>query len=177
MRKNKTFKVALGGICLALTLVFMFLGSVMPGIELTLFALSSVFTAIMIIESGVGGGILMYAAAVLLGIGIIPNKLAIIPYAFFFGCYGILKFYIEKIHSSAAQIAVKAVLFAGLLCIGLLGFKKLLLGSIHLPDYPVYIMIIAGVVMLLLYDFIFTMIINIYIKRVKNRGADNFKLS
>lgn len=177
MRKNNTFKLALGGICLALTLIFMFAGSIVPGIELTLFAVSSVFVAVMIIEAGIGGGVLLYAAAVLLGIVIIPNKPAIIPYAFLFGYYGILKFYIEKIHSAVLQIAVKAAFFALALCIGLLGFKELLLGSIHLPDYPVWLLIAAGILMLLVYDYIYTLIINLYIKRIKNRGADNFKLS
>ena len=123
MKRDKTFKMALGGICLALTLIFMFAGSVAPGVELTLFAISSVFVAVMILETGTGGGILLYAAAVLLG------------------------------------------------------FKELLLGSIHLPDYPVYLLIAAGILFLLLYDYIYTMIINLYIRRIKNRGGDKFKLS
>ena len=53
-RKNQSSVIALGGICLALTLAFLFAGSVAPGIELTLFALSSLFTAVMVLESGVG---------------------------------------------------------------------------------------------------------------------------
>lgn len=177
MKRDKTFKMALGGICLALTLIFMFAGSVAPGVELTLFAISSVFVAVMILETGTGGGILLYAAAVLLGFIIIPNKLAIIPYAFFFGYYGILKFYIEKLQNAVLQIVTKAAVFALVLCIGLLGFKELLLGSIHLPDYPVYLLIAAGILFLLLYDYIYTMIINLYIRRIKNRGGDKFKLS
>ena len=92
-RKNQSSVIALGGICLALTLAFLFAGSVAPGIELTLFALSSLFTAVMVLESGVGAAALLYAAAVILGFFIVPNKPAVIPYAFFFGYYGILKFY------------------------------------------------------------------------------------
>ena len=72
-------KIALGGICLALTVIFLFGGSIVPGIELTLFAISSLFTAVMILETGVKGGVLLYAGAVLLGFAIIPNKLAMIP--------------------------------------------------------------------------------------------------
>ena len=75
------------------------------------------------------------------------------------------------------QIVTKAAFFALVLCIGLLGFKELLLGSIHLPDYPVYLLIAAGILFLLLYDYIYTMIINLYIRRIKNRGGDKFKLS
>lgn len=177
MKRTKTFKIALGGICLALTLIFLFAGSMIPGIELTLFAISSLFTAVMILETGVGGGILLYAAAVLLGLALLPNKMAIIPYAFFFGYYGILKLYLEKLPGGVLQLLIKAVFFAAILCIGLLGFRKLLLGSIHLPDYPVALLILAGTALLLLYDYIYTLLIHFYIKRIQHRGMDDMKLS
>jgi len=177
LKNNRTSTIALGGICLALTVIFMFAGSIVPGIELTLFAISSLFTAIMIIEAGVGGGIILFAAAVLLGFFIMPNKLALIPYAFFFGYYGIVKFFIEKINSGILQIIIKTVFFAIVLCVGFLCFKELLLGSINLPDYPVWILIIAGILMMILYDYIFTFLINFYLRRIKHKGADNMKLS
>ena len=79
MERSKTFQIALGGICLALTIAFMFGGSFVPGIELTLFAVSSLFTAVMIIETGTLGGVLLFAAACLLGFFLIPNKAAILP--------------------------------------------------------------------------------------------------
>ena len=61
MERSRTFKIAFGGICLALAVICMFGGSFIPGIDLTLFAVSSLFTAIMVIETGVGGGILLFA--------------------------------------------------------------------------------------------------------------------
>lgn len=176
MKKTKTSKIALGGICLALTVIFLFAGSVVPGIELTLFAISSLFTAVVIMETDIKGGVLLYVAAVLLSFVLLPNKLALIPYAFFFGYYGILKFYIEKLHSAAGQLIIKALFFAAVLSIGLLGFKELLLGSIHLPDYPVILLIAGGIIMLLVYDYIYTLLINFYLKRIIGKGADNIKL-
>ena len=170
MKTSKTMKIALGGICLALTVIFLFGGSIVPGIELTLFAISSLFTAVMILETGVKGG-------VLLGFAIISNKLAMIPYAFFFGYYGIVKYYIEKLPGRWTQLALKTGLFAVLLSIGLIGFKKLLLGSIHLPDYPVWLLILAGIAFLLLYDFVYTFLIGFYLRRIKGRGIDGMKLS
>lgn len=177
MKKTKTSKIALGGICLALTVIFLFAGSIVPGIELTLFAVSSLFTAVMIMETGIGGGIMLYIAAVVLAFVLLPNKLALIPYTFFFGYYGILKFYLEKLHSASAQLVLKAAFFAAVLSVGLLGFKKLLLGSIHLPDYPVGLLIAGGIIMLLVYDYIYTLLINFYLKRIMGKGADNIKLS
>ena len=104
MERSTTFKIALGGICLALTVVFMFGGSFVPGIELTLFALSSLFTAVMIIESGIGGGAMLFAAACLLGFFLIPNKPAILPYIVFFGYWPILKLFFEKIKIGRAHV-------------------------------------------------------------------------
>ena len=92
MANKKTFKIALGGICLACTVLFMFGASIVPGVELTLYALSSLFIAVMIIETGIKGGIGLYVAAILLGLLIVPKKLGILPYVCLFGLYGILKY-------------------------------------------------------------------------------------
>ncbi len=177
MKQTKTSRLALGGICLALTIVFMFAGSIVPGIELTLFAISSLFTAVMILETDVRGGLILFAGASILGLILVPNKVAALPYVFFFGYYGILKFYIEKLPKAVLQITVKVLFFAAVMCAGLLGFRELLFAGIDLPNAPAAVLIIGGVVILTLYDYIYTLIINFYIHRIKNRGMDNMKLS
>lgn len=177
MRKNKSFKLALGGICLALTLIFMFAGSFVPGIELTLFAISSLFVAVIILESGVSGAILLYLAACILGFILIPNKIAIVPYIFLFGYYGIVKYFIEKLPTPISQIAVKVIFFAAIMCTGFIGFRKLLLGAVELPDYPMAVLIIAGTIFLMLYDYIYSFIINFYVTKVQRKSMNNFKLS
>lgn len=177
MREKKTFKLALGGICLALTLIFMLAGSIAPGIELTLFAISSVFAAVMILESGVSGAVLLYLAACILGFILVPNKVGLVPYFFLFGYYGIIKYFIEKLPKASFQLIIKAIFFTIVMCAGFLGFKELLLGAVDLPDYPVAILIIAGTVFMMLYDYIFTLAINLYVRKVQRKGMDNFKLS
>ena len=142
-----------------------------------MFALASLFTAVMIMETGVGGGALLFAAASVLGFILLPNKLALIPYVFLFGYYGILKFYVEKLQNGIAQVAFKTAFFAAVLCAGLLGFYELMLMAVELPDYPVAVLIIGGTLLLLLYDFLFTQLIGFYVRRVQRKGADYFKLS
>ncbi len=177
MKKTKTSKIALGGICLALTLIFLYAASILPGVELTMLALASLFTAVMILEMGIGGGLLLFTAASILGFMLVPNKLALIPYVFLFGYYGVLKYFMEKPKNGIAQITSKAAFFAAALSIGLLGFKELLLGAVKLPEYPIAVLIIGGVLLLLLYDFLFTQLINFYVRRVQRKGMDDFKLS
>lgn len=177
MERSRTFKIAFGGICLALAVICMFGGSFIPGIDLTLFAVSSLFTAIMVIETGVGGGLLLFAGASILGLVLIPNKFAILPYLCFFGYYAVLKLYIEKISAPAGQIACKCAFFALVLCVGLLGFRAVLAQAVALPEYPSAVLIIAGVVLLLLYDFILSFLISFYYRRFKRVGPDTLKLS
>lgn len=177
MKKNKTYKITLGGICLALTLILMFAGSVVPSIELTLYALSSVFTAIMIIETGIGGGILVFIGASILGFILMPDKIALLPYIAFFGYYGILKYFIEKLPKAAIQMLVKIIAFSAVLSTMLFFFKELLFGAISLPDISVILLMLLGIVMFILYDFIFSLIINIYNERIRRRGLSNMKLS
>lgn len=174
---KKIFRMTLGGICLALTVISMYAASVVPGIELTLLAVSSLFTAVMLLETGVGGAFLLYGASLILGIALIPNKLAVLPYGFFFGYYGILKYYIEKIHGALPQLALKLLFFAAAMCAGMLGFKELLIGSVMFTNLPVALIVIAGIVLLMLYDFIFSGLINFYARRIRKKGLDDTKLS
>lgn len=177
MNSKNTYRIALSGICLALTLVFLFGASVAPGIELTLYAISSLFIAVMMIESGLKGGLGLYGAAVLLGLLILPNKAGILPYACLFGLYGIVKYYIEKIKHPAGQIVLKILFFALALTAGVLFFKGMLLGNVQLPDLPTGILLAAGVVFLMLYDLIYTLLIRIYRTRFKKREQIRFDLS
>ncbi|MCF0144119.1 MAG: hypothetical protein HUJ79_03265, partial [Firmicutes bacterium] len=119
---------------------------------------------------------LVYGGASLLGLVLIPNKVALVPYIFCFGYYAILKYFIEKINSGVIQIALKAIYFAAVVCIGLLLFKSVVASGIHLPDYPTAILIVAGIIMMLLYDFVLTFLISWYMNRFKG-GSANLKLS
>ena len=175
MKQNKTGKIAMGGICTALAVIFMFGSSFVPGIELTLFLISSLFTAVMVIEAGVAGGLSVFAAASLLGLILVPNKLALIPYVFCFGYYAVLKYYIEKIKSGALQLVVKACYFAAVLFIGLFFFKSVLTSGVHMPEWPTGGLFAAGIVMALLYDYVMTFLINWYRRRFKG-SPENLKL-
>lgn len=176
MRDKKVFKIALGGICLTLTVAFMFGASFVPGVELTLYAISSLFVAIMIVETDVRGGIALFAAAILLGFLIVPNKVGVLPYACLFGLYGIIKYYIEKLKSPVGQILLKVCFFGVVLTVVLVFFKALLLGNINLPDFPVPVIIVAGVAFLMLYDAIYTYLINLYLRRIKRIHIPDIKV-
>lgn len=168
--------LALGGIFLALTVVFMFGGSFVPGIELTLYAISSLFVGFMVIEKGPKQGLLLFAAAAILGFVLLPNKLAVVPYLTFFGYYGILKFYIEKLKKPAAQVAAKVVFYLLILVAAVKTGGAILFGDIAIPGMQIAVLYIGGALMMLVYDYIYTLAIRIYRERIKRQKKPEFKL-
>ncbi len=77
----RTKSVAFGGLATALSIVCMSLGSIIESNTLFLLAAASYFVGIVIREFGIGAGTAFYAADVILGILIVPNKFYVISYA------------------------------------------------------------------------------------------------
>nr|WP_296264427.1 hypothetical protein [uncultured Merdimonas sp.] len=73
--------MALGGLLLAMTVVFMMLGGIIESNTLFLLAAASYFVGIMIREAGFRMGAAFYLASVLLGILVVPNKFYVASYA------------------------------------------------------------------------------------------------
>ena len=70
----KARTLAFGGLLLALTVVFMALGSIIETSTLFLLAAASYFVGIVVREFGLRAGAAFYIAAVLLGFITAPNK-------------------------------------------------------------------------------------------------------
>lgn len=164
-QSQKTKTAALGGILLALSTATLFLAGVIPGVELTLYAVSSVYTAIMILETNGKAGGLFYIASGLMALIILPNKAAVLPYLFFFGIYGVVKYYIEKIGKQPVEICLKLLYFNLSMGVGILLFRTLFLANFQLPDYGNYLLILGAQLVFLLYDYIFTLLIAFYKRR------------
>ena len=77
----KAKAAAFGGLSVALSIVCMSLGSIIESNTLFLLAAASYFVGIMIREFGIRAGAAFYAADVLLGMLIAPNKFYVLSYA------------------------------------------------------------------------------------------------
>lgn len=165
---KSTRAVATGGIFLALSIATLFIATVVPGIEMTLYTISSFFVAFVIVEAGAKGGWIFYLASVVLSALLIPNKVGLFPYAMFFGVYGIIKYYIERIKSTPFEILLKLLFFNITLGIGLVFFREMFLGSIQLPDLAFPLLLIGAQVFFLFYDYLFTLAIGFYNASLKN---------
>lgn len=148
---------------LALSVVVLFFSSIVPGMELTVLAVSGVVAMIVVSETSIRGGIVFYAATVLLAFLIIPNKSILLLYAFIFGPYSIIKTIIERfIKNKLIQYILKLLAFNFLMGIGFLLFKEAFFAGIELPDLAWYLILIGAQIMLVLYDYILTLVMRIY---------------
>lgn len=167
MESMNTKKIATAGVLLALSIATLFAAAFVPGIELTLYALSTVYVAIIVIEFTPNTGWLFYFASVMLSFILVPNKGALIPYALFFGVYAMIKYYLETFKKipQPVEIILKLVFFNLMFTLGFLFFGAIFTGSINIPDLALPIVLIGAQVFFLLYDYILTMIIGFYLKR------------
>ena len=110
-------RIALSGVLGALAVVCLFLAAYLPAGRMGFYTISSFFCGIIIIEFGGRAGWAFYTASSLLSLILVPDKLGIIPYIFFFGIYAIIKYYIEKLDNMLPEILLKLAFFN--LCLGL----------------------------------------------------------
>lgn len=168
-KSNSGKIIALGGVLLALSLISIYVASFVPGFEITFYTISSVLVPIMIIESKVKGGWLLYLACSVMSLLILPNKIAAIPYIFFFGIYGIIKFYLEKIKQPVIQLVLKIFIFTIISVVAYKFFYSLFFEVITLRDSPPLVLLIIGEVFFIFYDMILSGVINYYYKRFYGR--------
>lgn len=167
-RKYNVRTVALGGILAALAVVCLYLEAVAPVSKLSLYALSSFFISIIIIETGIRNGWIFYIATSLLSFLVVPDKLSVIPYVTFFGIYGIVKFYIEKLHKILPEYILKYLFFNAVM-IAAVFFIENLVGL--MPDIKLawWVLVLIAEAVFFVYDYVYTRLISYYISHIRRR--------
>lgn len=166
MNSSKKVKsISLSGILLAFAVICVFLAATLPTSKLSLYAISSLFIGVIIIEFGTKAGWTFYFASSILSVVLVP-RLEVIPFVVFFGIYGLIKLYTERIHSRIAEYAIKLVYFNICIALGLLFLKELVLDGMNLTA-PVYMIAAVLEVVYLVYDYVYTLFIRFYASRLK----------
>ena len=109
--QNISYRVALGGIVSAFCLLSMFLTGVFPLLYLVLPMISGILLLIIITEIGIKWAWVTYCAVSLLSLFITYDKEAALIFILFFGCYPILKNYIQKIKLKLLCVIIKLSYF------------------------------------------------------------------
>lgn len=104
-------KTALGGIVAALSVVMMFLTTVIPMLTYALPAAAGILLVVMVIDVDKKWAFGVYAAVSILSLLILPDKEAAVMYVFFFGHYPIVKAILEGKCKGVLLWLLKFVIF------------------------------------------------------------------
>ena len=161
----KTKRTAMSGLLLALTIIFLYAESILPTARLSMYALSSFIVSIIIINYSPKAGWFFFVASCLLALIVIPDKIGIIPYVAFFGVYGIIKFYIEKLGKRLPEYLLKLLFYNLVLVLGLLFMREFLFESVKFSG-SLWILAVLSEIVFLIYDYVYSLFIGFYTSRL-----------
>ena len=164
---SKAKKVSLSGILIALTVISLFLSVIVPTNTLSFYALSSFFISIIIMEFGTNSGWAFYAASSILALIILPDKIGLIPYVAFFGLYGLIKFYIERLKKLLLEYILKIAYFTAAFAIAWTFAKEFFSSRINI-GFPLLVLIIILEIAFIVYDYVYTLFIQYYNTKLRN---------
>lgn len=169
MNKNKfnSFKIALGGIISALSVVLMFLTGVIPTLTYAIPAITGGLLIMIVIEISPKFASLVYIAVSLLSLLMVADKEAAVMYAMFFGYYPIIKSFIEKKLNGISAWIVKYAIFNVSVISSYLIVSKVFMISYDdmnfLGRFTIPLLLLICNIVFAIYDIAMTRIISTYI--------------
>lgn len=176
--KSTSF-IALGGILTALSIFIMFWSSVFPVLAYTLPAFAGALLLIMVKEAEKKWSIMVYIAVGILSLIVVSNKEAVVLYIFFFGYYSILKEVIENRFTSIIKWIFKLIVFNISIVLAFIVIIYVFAVPIEELEeygkYSAYIMLGAGNIIFIIYDYALTNLMIIYDDHWHKRFKKIFK--
>ena len=160
----KTKNITVGGISIALSLVILYLSTIIPINTIAILTIASSIIPISIIRSDIKTAISVYIITSIISFFFLPINYSIL-YILLFGIYGIIKYFIEKINKLYIEIILKLLFFNVMLALGYILACSILSSLINIK-LSIYILIIAAQIMFLIYDYALTIIITFYLERI-----------
>jgi hypothetical protein len=162
----KSKNITLGGIMIALSIIVLYLTTIIPINTIAILTLASSLIPITILKSDIKTAFIVYISTSILGFFFIPINFVLF-YTFFFGIYGILKYYIEKLKNLTFEIILKLIFFNSIfiLITLLIGFP---LGNID-TKFPLLLIIIGTQIGFIIYDYSLSLIITFYLQKIHKK--------
>ena len=151
----------------ALGVVFLYLGAIIEVLDLSLAAFSSLLVVFAVIELGGYWPWLVYLVTGLLAALLLPQKFGAAVYLLFTGYYPMVKRFAEAKLPRLLALALKLATF-NLSLLAAWGLTRLLLIEITL-GVSLWVAVIFLEVTFLLYDFVLTRLISLYVFRLRKR--------
>lgn len=163
----KSKNIAESGIITALTLIILYSSNLIPISTLSILTLASCLIPICILRTSIKNAVLVYIACSILSFFIVPINISLL-YTLFFGIYGVIKCFIERLDKKFLEIFLKLCSFNILL--GILYFvSSSILTELNL-NMPLFIIWLLSQAAFLIYDYALTLIISYYLNRLHKRS-------
>ncbi len=162
----KAKEITLSAILIALTIIILYLNLLLPISTISILTLASLLIPIALIRGSIKSAILVYIGSSIIGFFILPINI-ILLYILFFGIYGIVKFYIEKINKLPVEIIIKIIFFNIIFFIAFFIFDSFI--SIEITKLPIGLFIIVAQIVFLVFDYALTLLISFYLERIHSK--------
>ena len=169
-----TKQLVTGSILTAITLLILYMTLLIPTNTLALLTLASITVPVALIRENIKTSLLVYITSSLLGVILLPLNISLL-YILFFGCYGLIKHFIERLDRLPLEWLLKFIFFNTMLIIGYTFFEHLITpgsldGLIYLINKllptlnlsPILIAFILAQGCFIVYDYAFTLLIDFY---------------
>jgi len=168
MLRNRTLFMAKGGIITAIGVILIYLSNIIPGNKLFLLSIASCLIPVAVITTNLKNSFIIYFSTLILAFLMSGLTTAVIAYALFFGLYGIIKYYIEKIRKLPIEFLLKLLYFNISLFISYNILKLFTSSSLNFK-LSIYILIVGAELIFVFYDYFLTVMIVFINKRlIKN---------
>ncbi len=164
--KNPSDKLVMAGFIVALSTISIYISTILPTGKLFFYALSTMFPAIILKDHQVSLSMVTYIASSIIAIIIIPNKISLIPYLIFFGYYGLIKYFIEKLNNIFFELSLKIIVFNIGIYIIFIIIRFIMPDLISGFKYPLNLIFLIAQILFIVYDYSYSMMIS-YLKNLK----------
>ena len=168
-RKFKTKTLTVCAMLSAISVVILYLGSLIDVLDASMAVIASLACVIAVIEFGKAAPWMIYSVTSVLSVLLLANKSPAVMYAGFFGFYPILKEIFEKRNKVIAWV-LKEITFNVALVVCFLIIRFVIFFDI--PPIPIAMYVIGAVlieVIFVLYDIALTRLISVYIFKIRKR--------
>lgn len=175
-----SMKVSLGGVVAALSLVLMFLTSIIPFGTYAFPCFAGIILILLVFNLGYRWAATVYFVTAVLSFLLLTDKEAALYYTAFLGFYPILKGVIERIPSKLCQYLIKFAVFN--ICMIAAFFIGITLLSIPKESFTIFgvylpwVFLVIGNLFFIIYDLCITRLVTLYLFKWHNKLNKNTKL-
>lgn len=165
----KSKEISAGGIFAGLSLLMLYMTSVVPTASAAFTALAGLMPTFAVLHSGVLTGIMVYLVSIIIGIFLTPVKSYVVMFAVVFGVYPFAKYFIDKVKSKAGRVVLKIAVSNLMIAFLIFVYSKLLFNSMvfaKILDFGIIYMFAFLNVVFWLYEVGITQVFDMYKFRI-----------